>query len=324
MEFLQEIRKKASQRQKTIVFPEGTEERTIKAAGIILADKIVSPILLGDANKIKEISDKLKVSLSGAKIINPENAADLEKYAGEYYELRKHKGMTPEEALKVVANPLFYGAFLVRNGIAQGAVSGAVHTTGDVMRAAIQVVGLAQGMKVVSSSFMMLLKTGQIITFADCAVVPDPDAEQLASIAAAAANTHEKLTGEKARVALLSFSTKGSASHPLVEKVVSALEIAKANFPNLNIDGELQFDAAFLPEIAERKAPGSKVAGKANVFVFPDLNAGNIGYKMVQRLAGAEAVGPVVQGLAKPYNDLSRGCSVDDIVNVSAICALNS
>ena len=324
MEFYNRLRTKAAGRDKTIVFPEGAEERTVEAVSILLADNIVSPILLGDLAEIQKVAERLKVSISGAKIIDPSIAADKDQFAENYFKLREHKGMTLEKAGETITDPLYYGAFLVRKGIAQGAVAGAEHTTGDVMRAAIQVVGLAPGMTVVSSSFLMLLESGKIITFADCAIVPDPDPEQLASIAAASARTHENLAGEKANTALLSFSTKGSADHPLVDKVLETLTIAQKKYPNLNIDGELQFDAAFLPKVAEKKAPRSKIAGKANVFVFPDLNSGNIGYKLVQRLAGAEAIGPVIQGLAKPYNDLSRGCSVDDIVNVAAICAINS
>jgi phosphate acetyltransferase len=213
---------------------------------------------------------------------------------------------------------------MVRENLAAGAVAGSINTTGDVLKAGIQIIGLMKNIKVVSSSFLMILQNGEILTFADCAVIPDPDPEQLASIAISSAKTHQRLVGTEPCVAMLSFSTKGSAKHPMTEKVIQALQLVKEIEPSLKIDGELQFDAAYIPEIGNRKAPRSPVAGKANVFIFPDLNAANIGYKLVQRLAGAEAVGPVIQGLAKPYNDLSRGCSVDDIVNVAAICSILS
>jgi phosphate acetyltransferase len=324
MSFIEQLRKNAAPKGKTIVFPEGTEKRTLEAVAHILAGNIVKPILLGSEAQIMQLAAELGTSLAGAQIIDPQTAPQAAEYADAYFQLRQHKGISREDARNAVENPLFFAAFLVRNGIADGAVAGAENTTGDVMKAAIQVVGLAKNMSVVSSSFLMMMPDGQILTFADCAVVPDPNPEQLASIAAAAAGTHEKLTAEKPKIALLSFSTMGSAKHPLADKVIAAKAIAARNFPHLDIDGEMQFDAAFIPAIGQKKAPNSPVAGKANVFVFPDLNAGNIGYKLVQRLAKAEAIGPVVQGLAKPYNDLSRGCSVDDIVNVAAICALNS
>jgi len=213
---------------------------------------------------------------------------------------------------------------MVRHGDVSGAVAGSINTTGDVMRAAIQIVGMAPGIKAVSSSFIMVMPDGREMAFGDCAVIPNPDPDQLASIAISSANTYKILVGEEPYVAMLSFSTKGSAKHEDVDKVLEALEKVKQFDPNLKVDGELQFDAAILSDVGKRKAPGSPVAGKANVFVFPDLDAGNIGYKIAQRLAGAEAVGPVVQGLAKPYNDLSRGCSVDDIINVACICSVLS
>jgi phosphate acetyltransferase len=257
-------------------------------------------------------------------IIEPDRYPEFRKFTDTYYQLRKHKGMTPEKAADTLQNPLFFGAMLVRENHASGAVAGSVNTTGDVLRAAIHIIGLKENVNVVSSCFLMVMPDGRILTFADCAVIPDPDPEQLASIAISSARTHRRLVGENPRVAMLSFSTKGSASHPLVSKVVKATEIVQKADPELEVDGELQFDAAYVPEIGTRKAPDSPVAGNANVFVFPDLNAANIGYKMVQRLAGAEAVGPVIQGLARPYNDLSRGCSIDDIVNVAAICSILS
>ena len=324
MELITRIRNEAKKALKPIVLPEGLEDRVIRAARILASDKIVQPILLGDEKNIRQKSEELKIDLSDISIFNPVSHPDLKKFANKYFELRKHKGVTPEAAKEAILNPLFFGAMMVRENIATGAVAGSINTTGDVLKAAIQIVGLMQNIKVVSSSFLMVLKNGEILTFADCAVIPDPDPEQLASIAISSAKTHQKLVGTEPSVAMLSFSTKGSAKHPLADKVVEALQIVKKIEPSLNIDGELQFDAAYIPEIGNRKAPGSPVAGKANVFIFPDLNAANIGYKLVQRLAGAEAVGPVIQGLAKPYNDLSRGCSVDDIVNVAAICSILS
>ena len=324
MELITRIRNEAKKALKPIVLPEGLEDRVIRAARILASDKIVQPILLGDEKNIRQKSEELKIDLSDISIFNPVSHPDQKKFANKYFELRKHKGVTPEAAKEAILNPLFFGAMMVRENIATGAVAGSINTTGDVLKAAIQIVGLMQNIKVVSSSFLMVLKNGEILTFADCAVIPDPDPEQLASIAISSAKTHQKLVGTEPSVAMLSFSTKGSAKHPLADKVIEALQIVKKIEPSLNIDGELQFDAAYIPEIGNRKAPGSPVAGKANVFIFPDLNAANIGYKLVQRLAGAEAVGPVIQGLAKPYNDLSRGCSVDDIVNVAAICSILS
>ncbi len=324
MNIIEKFRTQAKGNPRNIVFPEGTEVRVIQAARILVQEGIVSPILLGNTDTIDKKAGELKVSLEGVRILEPEKQAEFADYTQEYFELRKHKGMTIENATALMANPLFYGAMMVRKNKAAGAVAGSVNTTGDVLRAAIQIVGLMKGVNVVSSSFVMVLPSGNILTFADCAVIPDPDPQQLASIAISSAATHQKLVGTEPKIAMLSFSTKGSAKHPLADKVIEATRIVRETRPDLSIDGELQFDAAFVPAIGERKAPESPVAGKANVFVFPDLNAGNIGYKMVQRLAGAEAVGPVIQGLAAPYNDLSRGCSVDDIVNVAAICSILS
>jgi phosphate acetyltransferase len=236
--------------------------------------------------------------------------------------MRKHKNVTPEQAREIVKNPLFFGAFMIRQGMADGAVAGSINTTGDVLRAGIQIVGLAEGVNVVSSCFIMVLTDGKILTFADCAVIPDPDPEQLCSIAISSARTHQRLVEQEPCVAMLSFSTKGSAQHAHVDKVIKATNLLKEKMPGLKVDGELQFDAAYVESVGKRKAPGSPVAGKANVYIFPDLDAGNIGYKITQRLAGAEAIGPIIQGLKKPFNDLSRGCSVDDIINVACICAI--
>ena len=322
MGFIEKIRSNAAKQVKTIVLPETSDPRVLEAAAILSGEKLVKPILVGNKKTVEQLAREKEISLTNIETVDPLESDRLAAYAEEYYELRKHKGVSKEEASETVKNPLFFAAFMVRNGQADGAVAGSLATTGDVLRAAIQVVGLAAGIKVVSSSFIMVMPDGQELTFGDCAVIPNPDAEQLASIAVSTAFTHQRLVGQTPNVAMLSFSTKGSAKHEDVDKVVEATKLAKKLQPELNIDGELQFDAAYVKSIGERKAPGSTVAGKANVFIFPDLDAGNIGYKITQRLAGAEAIGPVIQGLAKPYNDLSRGCSVEDIVNVACICSI--
>jgi len=322
MDFIEKIRNKAKGNLKTIVLPEGEEPRMIEAAAFLRKEKLVTPVLLGNPQNIADGAQKLNTDLTDIQIIDPSIAKEAEEFASDYFELRKHKGVTLEEAAKTVKDPLFFGAFMLRKGIVDSALAGSINATGNVLRAAIQVVGLSKGIKVVSSSFAMILKDGNEFTFADCAVIPDPDEEQLASIAISSTRTHEKLIGTKPNVAMLSFSTKGSAAHPAVDKVINALNLIKINAPEINIDGELQFDAALLESVGKRKAPGSSVAGKANVFIFPDLNSANIGYKIAQRLGDAEAIGPTIQGLAKPYNDLSRGCSVDDIINVACICSI--
>ena len=256
--------------------------------------------------------------------MNPEFSPYHEEWTDKFFELRKHKSISREDAANTLKDVLFFGAFVVREGLADGAVAGSINTTGNILRAGIQAIGLAENVSVVSSSFIMALRDGRILTFADCAVIPDPDQEQLASIAISSAQTHEKLVKEKPNVAMLSFSTKGSATHEDIDKVLNAMSIVKKKMPDLNIDGELQFDAAFLESVGNKKAPDSRVAGRANVYIFPDLDAGNIGYKIAQRIGGAEAIGPIIQGLRKPYNDLSRGCSVEDIINVACICAIIS
>jgi phosphate acetyltransferase len=322
-ELLEKIKENASKRRKTLVLPESHDERVLRAAEILLKNKIVSVITLGNEEKIWSDAKKFGLELSGIRTINPEKSELLSGFANIFYNKRKHKRVTIESAREIIKRDLFFGAMLVKEGMADGGVSGSFASTSDVMRAGIQCIGMPEGISIVSSFFLMIFPE-QTYSFADCGVVPNPDANQLADIAVTTADNHKKLTGEKPYIAMLSFSTKGSATHELTEKVIEATRIAKEKRPDLQIDGELQLDAAIVDSVGKKKAPGSNVAGRANVLIFPDLNAGNIGYKIAQRLGKAEAVGPVVQGLIKPFSDLSRGCSVDDIVNSSAIAALMS
>lgn len=323
LELLNEIKKKASERKKTIVLPESHDERVLKAAEVLQEQNIASVITLGNEEQIRKSAEKLSVNLRGVRIIDPEKSDILSDFSNVFFNLRKSKGITIEQARETMKRDLFFGAMMVRENMADGFVAGSTASTADVLRAAIQCVGMPEGISIVSSFFLMIFPE-KTYSFADCAVVPNPDADQLADIAISTAENHQKLTGEEPYVAMLSFSTKGSAKHELVDKVLEALSVVKEKKPNLKIDGELQFDAAVIDSIGKKKAPGSDVAGRANVLIFPDLQAGNISYKIAQRLGGAEAVGPVVQGLKKPLFDLSRGCSVDDIVNTSAIAVLMS
>ncbi|WP_026487220.1 phosphate acetyltransferase [Caldanaerobius polysaccharolyticus] len=327
MDVIGNIINKAKGDIKKIVLPEGTEARNLKAAEIALREKIAQVILLGNEAEIKAAAKGLDIS--GAEIIDPATSPKHAEYAEAFYQLRKHKGMTMEKAREIVKDPMYYGCMMVKMDDADGLVSGAVHATADLLRPAFQIIKTAPGVSVVSSAFIMIvpncdLGADGVLLYADCGVIPNPTAEQLASIAVSAAGTMRALVGVEPVVAMLSFSTKGSAEHELVDKVRKATEMAKAMAPDLQIDGELQADAALIPEVAQLKAPGSKVAGRANVLIFPDLQAGNIGYKLTQRLAKAEAIGPLLQGLAKPVNDLSRGCSPEDIVAEIAITAVEA
>ncbi|HNW69673.1 MAG TPA: phosphate acetyltransferase [Bacteroidales bacterium] len=327
MNLLEKISTKAKKINKRIVLPEGTSERTLKAADIILKEGIAKLILLGNIDEINALEKKFGLDLSKAEKIDPKNSPQKELYIQKLLELRKSKGITYEDAVKLIEQDIYYGPMMIYMGDADGEVSGAEHTTADTVRPALQIVKTAPGISVVSGAMVMVTKKENlgekgVFIFADVAITPNPTAEELAQIAVCSGDTARQIAGiENPRIALLSFSTKGSAKHELADKVIKATELAKAMRPEMNFDGEMQADAALVEAVGQKKSPGSPVAGFANVLVFPDLQAGNIGYKLVERLGDAEAVGPVLQGLGAPINDLSRGCSVMDIVNLVAITA---
>ena len=327
MDLIKQIVERAKANKQRIVLPEGTEERTLKAADRLLADEVVEVILIGNPDEIKALAEKHGLTnIDKATIIDPINNPRKEVYANLLFELRKSKGMTIEKATALAEDPLYLGTLIIKNGDADGEVAGAQNTTGDVLRPALQIIKTTPGISVVSGAFLMFTPKAEygengLLVFADCAVMPNPNAQELAQIAVSTARTARAIAAIEPRVAMLSFSTKGSAKNELVDKVVEATRLAQEMAPEFAIDGELQADAAIIPSVGSSKAPGSAIAGRANTLVFPTLEVGNIAYKLVQRLAGAEAVGPVLQGIAAPVNDLSRGCSVDDIYKLVAITA---
>ena len=327
MNALSRIKQRARDLKRRVVLPEGTEPRVMRAVKKIMADDVAKVCLLGKEDEVEKLAREHAVNLSRVEIVNPEHSADYNRYVATYMDMRKEKGMTEEEATRLMLDPLFFGAMMVRHDKADASVAGSVYTTSEGLKAALQIIGLKAGNKVLSSCFLMMLPRyrdilDKVFLYADAGVVPNPGPHQLAEIAATTAETMRLLTGEEPRVAFLSFSTKGSAKHADVDKVVKAFELFKSKYPDIKADGELQGDAAIVPEVARRKAPDSELAGDANVLIFPSLDSGNIAYKLTERLAGATAIGPIIQGLAKPSNDLSRGCTAQDIVDATAIAVV--
>ncbi len=327
MNFLEQISERAKSDIKTIVLPESNDIRTLKAAAMIYEKGIANVVLVGNPDEIKKLAGDLDISK--AKVVDPMTSEKKEEYVNTFYEMRKAKGVTLEQAQKTMLDPTYWGVMMVKKGDADGMVSGAVHSTADTLRPALQILKTAPGVKLVSSFFVMEVpnceygSNGSFI-FADCGLEPNPDAEKLSEIAIASAKSFKAFINDTPKVAMLSFSSYGSGKSEIVDKVINATKLAKEKAPDLILDGELQADAAIVPSVGKSKAPGSPVAGQANILIFPDLNCGNIAYKLVQRLAKAEAYGPITQGLAKPVNDLSRGCSAEDIVGVVAITAVQA
>ncbi|MDX1670781.1 MAG: phosphate acetyltransferase [Balneolaceae bacterium] len=325
MKFIEELRRRARQLEQHIVLVESKDPRVLKAASYLAAENICRVTLLGSEQDVREAADSHSIDLQGdLAFSDPETDPSVERYGTMVHEQQQKRGKESEldETINRLKNPLYFGAAMVKSGEADGCVAGAVATTGEVIRAALQVIGLRNDASIVSSIFMMVLPDGKVLTYGDCGVVPYPDAGQLADIAIESSRTHRLLTQQEPVTAMLSFSTKGSARHEKVELVQEALNIVRGRAPKLKIDGEFQFDAAFVPEVARRKAPESDVAGRANVFIFPNLDAGNIAYKITERLGGASATGPILQGLDQPMMDLSRGCGWDDIVNAACVAIL--
>ena len=327
MNFIEKIKKKAKENVQTIVLPESLDERVLKATEQILEEKLADIILIGREEEIIKKAGYLDIS--GAKFVDPDKFQEMEEYVETLVELRKKKGLTEEEARKLLKDPLYLGVMMVKEGMAGGMVAGAASSTANVLRPSLQILRTAPGTKLVSTFFVMVVPDCELgsdgsFVFSDCGLVQNPSSEELAAIAGSSAASFKSLIQEEPVVGMLSHSTKGSAEHEDIDKVVKATKLAKEEYPEYNIDGEFQLDAAIVPSIGRSKAPDSEAAGKANVLVFPDLDAGNIGYKLVQQLAKAEAYGPITQGIAKPVNDLSRGCSFEDIVGVTAITAVQS